>query len=142
MGRRAELTIRGLHMGASHSDQPMEVRALAEYYQRDGSHYILYEETLEDGGQPVKNRMKFREGRLELTRQGPVSVRMIFEEGQTHYTRYRVPYGELLLGITTRKMAVREQGDRIRLEAEYALQWDGEDQTDSRIEILLSLLPI
>lgn len=135
MNREVTLTISGLHMGDGAGADSVSIVAAAEYFQRNNSHYLLYEENMEGFTQPLKNRIKFRNNMLELTRRGPVDTHMIFEEKKKHVTNYSMPYGEILLGIDTGRVLVEEGKDSIKVTVEYALEMNGEHQADSRIEI-------
>ncbi|MCH5343517.1 MAG: DUF1934 domain-containing protein [Acetatifactor sp.] len=137
MDRQVKVIIRGLHMGEQSQDSQVETVVLAEYFQKNGSHYLFYQEKLEGFEQPVKNRIKFCPNIMELTRQGAVNVRMIFEAGKTHKSHYVMPYGELLLGIDTKLVTLKEHKDRIRVEVEYALELNGEHLSDNKMEILI-----
>lgn len=138
MNREVTLTISGLHMGDGTEDANMNTVTAAEYFQRNNSHYLLYEEKMEGFMQPLKNRIKFRNNMLELTRQGLVDTHMIFEEKKKHVTNYTMPYGEITLGIDTRKVSVEEGKDSIQVTVEYALEMNGEHQADSRIRIVIT----
>ena len=57
--------------------------------------------------------IKFGEHALELTRSGAVNVHMIFEENRKNMTSYNTPYGNILIGIDTRKIHITQESDRI-----------------------------
>lgn len=135
MNRSVILTISGLHSGEETGDGSVETAYEAEYFKRNGTHYLLYEETEEGFSQISKNRIKFRDNMLELTRQGLLNTHMIFEEGKKHMTAYQTPYGQMLLGIETKKVLIEEQEKVIRVEAEYMLEADGAYLSDSNIVI-------
>lgn len=135
MNRNVMLTISGLHSGEADDNGSVETKMRAEYFKRAETHYLLYEETEEGFEQTCKNRMKFRNNMLELTRQGLLNTHMIFEENKTHMTSYRTPYGQMLLGIHTKKVEMQEQENFIRLVVEYTLEADEAYLSDSRIEI-------
>lgn len=159
MDRKVKLTILGLHMGmgdeegtggsdnggngngrsgnGDNNDNNIETVVQAEYFKRNDSHYLLYEERMEGFAQPSRNRIKFKDNMLELTRQGLIHTHMAFEAGRKHIARYAMPYGELELGIDTKKVAVEETEDSVRVLVEYALEMDGEYLEESRIEILV-----
>ena len=137
MDRHVKLIIRGLHMGEQPEDSRVETAVPAEYFQKNGSHYLLYQEALEGFEQPVKSRIKFRPDILELDRQGAVNTQMIFEAGRTHTSHYAVPYGELLLEIDTKKVTLKEHENLISAEVEYTLTMNGERLSDSKMEILI-----
>lgn len=140
MNRQIELTIRGLHTEETGDLAPLETVVRAEYFRKNGSQYLFYRETQEGYEQPSKSRIKFKNGLVELTRQGLVETHMVFEEGRKHMSRYSMPYGELLLGIDTKKVTLKEQEDDIRVEIDYSLEIDGAHQADSRIELHLQNL--
>lgn len=137
MNRQIELTIRGLHAEEGTAGTPMETIVQAEYFNKNDSHYLFFEEMQEDTKQPAKSRIKFRSGLVELTRQGMVETHMIFEEGRKHMSHYSMPYGEMLLGIDTKRVSLKEQEDRIWVEIDYSLEIEGEHQSDSRIELFM-----
>ena len=135
MNRKVLLTITGFHSGEEADNGSVETVTEAEYFQRNGSHYLLYEEKDEDSLQTTKCRMKIKENMVELTRQGLLNSNMIFEKGKTHTTSYQTPYGQLYLGIRTDEMSVQEGEREIRIEISYVLEADGEYLSDSRITI-------
>ena len=48
------ITIRGVHT-LDHEDNDVEMIIRGDYYQKNGKHYILYEEILEGAEERVKN---------------------------------------------------------------------------------------
>ena len=137
MNRRVVLTISGLHAGENEDNGTVETIVEAEYFEKNGSHYILYEEQEEGFTQTSKNRIKFKDNLVELIRQGVVGTHMIFEKGKTHMTDYQTPFGQMLLGINTGSLEVQMQEESIYITIEYVLEADGEYLSDSRIEITL-----
>lgn len=137
MDRNVMLTISGLHSGEADDNGSVETKVRAEYFKRNETHYLLYEEKEEGFKQTSKNRMKFRDNMLELTRQGLLNTHMVFEENKTHVTPYQTPYGQMLLGIHTKKVDMQEQENFIRVVVEYTLEADEAYLSDSRIEICI-----
>lgn len=138
MEKNVMLTISGLHSGAEQDNGSVETAVAAEYFKKNDTHYLLYEEKEDGFTQVSKNRIKFREHMLELTRQGLLHTHMIFEEGKKHMTNYQTPYGQMILGIDTKRVLIAEQEKSIRVTAEYTLEADGEYLSDSRIEICIA----
>ena len=91
MDRNVMLTISGLHSGEADENGSVETKVRAEYFKKNETHYLLYEEKEEGFQQTSKNRMKFRDNMLELTRQGLLNTHMVFEENKTHMTPYQTP---------------------------------------------------
>lgn len=137
MDKRVELTIRGLHAEDGADGIPLETVTQAEYFKKNNNHYLFYQEKQESMESPSKCRIKFGPRLVELNRQGAVETRMVFEEGRKHMSHYSMPYGELLLGIDTKRVSLEEQEDSVRATIEYSLEINGEHQSDSRIELLV-----
>lgn len=96
-----------------------------EYYFRNGSHYILYEETDGDSGKTVKNSLKFKGSILELTRKGALQSRMTFEAGKRHTADYATPFGMLQMETDTSRILLSEEEERFRIKADYDLWANG-----------------
>ena len=135
MKKEVRLTISGLHADAEAEHANVETVVDAEYYKRGDSHYLLYEEMVEGFKEPSRNRIKFKDNLMELTRQGVMGTHMIFEENKTHMTPYNTPFGQLVLGVSTSRIEVQEQEKQILVSVDYQLESEGEMLTDSRIAL-------
>ena len=100
------------------------------YYENNGRHYVLYDEVMVGFSKAVKTKVKFNEEMLEIIRNGPIGVRMLFEENKKNVTSYNTPYGNILLGINTKKINVIVQPDLIEVDVEYTLDADGGHLSD------------
>ena len=100
------------------------------YYEKNDRHYILYDEMMEGFSKAVKTKVKFNEEMLEIIRNGPIGVRMLFEKNKKNVTSYNTPYGNILLGISTKKINVMVQPDIIEVDVEYTLYADGGHLSD------------
>lgn len=115
MAEKMMLTLEGRQRDESGEETVTRLRAQADYSIRNGSHYILYEETLPDSEAVVRNLIKLKGSVLEMTKRGPVSSHMVFEAGQSHRTEYVTPYGILPLEVCTQELEVlnREPNGRL-----------------------------
>ncbi|MCD7835614.1 MAG: DUF1934 domain-containing protein [Lachnospiraceae bacterium] len=134
MNRDVKLNIVGIQMGASGTDR-IETAAEAQYYDKGGSRFVIYEEQGEGFEEPIKSRIKFKKNYLEISRQGNVSTHMVFEEGRKNMAEYGMPYGTVLLGTDTHSMELSESGERIVIKISYSLEINGSHQSDNCIEI-------
>lgn len=100
------------------------------YYEKNDRHYILYDEEMEGFSKAVKTKVKFNENMLEIIRNGPIGVRMLFEENKKNVTSYNTPYGSIMLGISTKKINVIVLPDIIEVDVEYTLDADGGHLSD------------
>ena len=72
------LSISGLHQdvtgieaqGDEPGNEPIEVIAPANYYEKNGKHYVLYEEVNEGFEGSTKNIIKMQENCIDITKKG------------------------------------------------------------------------
>ena len=110
------------------------------YYKKNNNHYLLYDEVMEGFKEPVKSKVKFGSGFLDIVRSGPINVRMIFEENRKNMTSYNTPYGNLLLGINTKRISILDSPDEIELSVDYALE--AENEPFSNCNIVIKIEPV
>lgn len=134
MNRDIRLTISGLHTGGL-GDDNVETVVNAQYFDKDRNRFVIYEEINDGFPEPIKSRIKFRSGYLEITRQGLVNTHMVFEKNKKNEAEYRMPYGDILLGIDTHGMELNESEREIMIKVNYSLEINGEHQADSYIVI-------
>lgn len=140
MTEKVQLTLTGCQRDDAGGETSSELKAVAEYSFRNGSHFILYEETAE-GGIVSKNILKLRGGVLELTKKGAVNTRMVFQEGTAHRTDYATPWGCLKLDVLTHSVTHSFRDNTRRIQAEYTLLSEGTPLSRCTIAILLQPLP-
>ncbi len=140
MTRNVKLVISGLDEKIQDTEQDRKSRAAdmehdAEYFQRNGSHYLLYEEQPQGFDAVSKCRLKIHENYMELIRQGDVRTRMVFEPGKTHPVDYQTPFGSLAMEIYTKKVEVKVEENTLYVTVDYSLETWGDSISDCRIEI-------
>lgn len=164
MGTTVQLTLIGYQRDSAGEETVTKSTATAEYYEKNGTLYLLYEENPDcsetvteiqknnrdaaeiqknnedvaqiqnnssaaakiqkdsntaskikkdsstvakipkNSGTVVHNRIKYKDNLLEVTRNGAINTRMVFESGKEHMTDYATPYGCLKLGILTHSL--------------------------------------
>ena len=63
MDKEVLIHVRGLQtMDADGEQEPLEIVVPGQYYFRNGSHYLRYEEVMEDFAEPTVNYKNFPEG--------------------------------------------------------------------------------
>ena len=106
--------------------EPVEIITAASYYEKDGKHYIFYEE-LEEGSESVtKNRITINSSRIEIQRSGSVNTNMIFDENAKTSTVYETPYGLMTMGISSGRIFLDVQDELIRAGMTYTLDIDSQ----------------
>lgn len=133
------LTISGLHDTDGEGDSPIETMTPAQYYLKNGKHYVVYDEILEGLEGTLKSTIKFSEEQVELIRNGPASTRMVFQPGKEHMVIYQTPMGPLSISLYTEDMEVTVEEESIRLKIDYSIKT--EDVVVSESTVNISLCP-
>ena len=134
MTKEVLLTIKGTQFdGEENSDYTSTFTA--EYYERGGKRYVVYDEEIEGFSEHTRNIIKFNEKEVEVNKKGVVNVQMLFEENRKNLTHYRTPYGDIVMGIDTTGIRFLETEDRIRVDVEYELELNYEHQADCKISL-------
>jgi len=133
------LSISGLQIEAlegESADDPIEVITPADYFYKNGKHYILYEEVTEGVPGVTRNRIKITGGRqVEIHKSGVVNAEMVFQKNNQNLTYYDTPYGQLLLGVYTTYMQVEETENAISIRIEYQLDINHKPLAECNISI-------
>lgn len=134
MKKDVQLTLTGRQQTPEAEETVTELSVPAEYYERDGVSYILYEETDGDGSM-IKNRIKLKNFLLEVTKKGGVNSCMIFESGKEHRTEYATPFGVLPMSIRTHSLETDRSDEHLTIAADYSLMGDGREISRCRISL-------
>ncbi len=135
MTKDVMLSIRGLQFDHGPESEEIETIQWGQYYKRNGTHYVLFDELMEGFQEPVHNTIKFKNHEMNLTKKGLLNVSMVFEEDKKNMTNYRTPYGNLLIGLDTSRVSFTEKEDEIKVSVEYTLDVNYEYLADCSIEI-------
>ena len=127
MNKDVLIHVRGLQMmETDDAQEPIEIVVPGQYYFRNGSHYLRYEEMLDDTAETTVNYIKMSPNGVEVRKQGQVNVHMVFEEGKKNKTFYNTPYGTLQMGISATGLELKESEDGIQMKVDYALDMNEE----------------
>lgn len=129
------LRIKGLQMAGEGGEEPIEVIAPGTYFEKNGKHYIRYDEVLEGFEGTVQNLIKVDKSSMEVTKRGVANVHMVFEENKKNLTYYNTPYGNLLVGISATDIALDTRDDSLDIRVDYALEVNYEHLADCTIRM-------
>ena len=140
------LSISGLHQdvtgieaqGDEPGNEPIEVIAPANYYEKNGKHYVLYEEVNEGFEGSTKNIIKMQENCIDITKKGVSNVHMVFEKNRKNMSYYGTPFGNLLVGIDAKDIKVEETEHCIDVQIDYALEVNYEHLADCTIKMKIA----
>lgn len=136
MNKDVVIHVRGLQMmETDDAQEPIEIVVPGQYYFRNGSHYLRYEEMLDDTAETTVNYIKMSPNGVEVRKQGQVNVHMVFEEGKKNKTFYNTPYGTLQMGISATGLELKESEDGIQMKVDYALDMNEEHVADCYLTV-------
>ncbi len=137
MEKEVFVSVKGVQFSQEDSDC-VEIISPGNYYYKDGRHYVMYEETQEDGLK-INNILKVSdeksEPNVELIKKGEIMATMIFGHGKSHVSSYQTPYGNIMLGFNTTDITIDYKHEEIYLKVEYSLEMNSEHVSDNKIEI-------
>ena len=121
-------------------DEPVELTLPGTYYLKNGKHYVLYEEPSDDGGEPIRNRVKFHDGHFDIVKRGAVSSALSFIQNERTSSVYRTGAGDVMMEMETRDIIINEMEHRIHTKVVYALyineQFISECEVDFKVKSL------
>jgi len=132
MKQKVQVTVTGTQFDIE--DSTITTVSEGEYFLKGDKHYVLYQETDEDGHR-VKNTLKISRERVEMLKKGSFNTHMVFDVGKKNVMPYQTPFGNLQMGVSTGQLHVLEREDIIQAEIFYALEMNDEHLSDCRIEI-------
>ena len=127
--------ISGLQFAGEEDSDSIEVITSGTYYQKNGKHYILYDEVMEGTTDVTKNMIKIGDNSMEVTRKGPATVHMMFEKDKKNISYYYTPFGNLLIGIDAKAIQIVESDFDINVKVDYALEINYEHVADCHITV-------
>lgn len=119
----------------TNGDEPVEVITGADYFFKNGKHYVFYDEMVPESGEEIKNVIKIEKSRVEVIRKGAQSTHMVFETDKKNMTYYTTPFGQLLIGINTTGIDCREDDLNIETKINYALDVNDNHISDCELTV-------
>lgn len=99
MKREVILSIQGRQRYDDQEPEVIELVTAGTMEFRDGGWDICYQETELTGLAGVTTTFRVEPGKVTLTRTGKLNSQMIFQEGQSHDSLYRMDFGALLMTV-------------------------------------------
>lgn len=134
------IKISGIHMmDDENSDVEMVVRG--DYYQKNGKHYVLYEEVMEGFEGTVKNVIKISPSSMDIIKKGLANTHMQFEKNKKNLSCYTTPLGDMVVGIQANRIRVKEETDSLMVDVDYSLDINYEHLSDCTIRVDVQSCP-
>lgn len=117
----------------------IEFMTEGKHYVKNGTDYIVYEETELSGMKGCTTTLKLTEDLVKMKRYGEANSELVFEKGKRHVSDYVTPYGNFKLEILTSvlKWNISEESKgRINIKYNLSMQSVVESANEMDIEIL------
>jgi len=135
MTKDVMVTISGFQIMEADEQDTIEMVHIGEYYEKNNVQYIRFEEMMEGMSTPVKNMIKIKGGYVEVQKKGPITVRMVFEEGKCQSSTYSMPFGSFLMKTYTTGVHIDYKEDSIKAVVEYTLEMNGKYCAKCKVKI-------
>ena len=132
MTSKVLVTISGLQFDVD-GESPLELVTVGSYYKRNTKHYVVFEECDTDSKEETKTVIKISENQVNVIRSGANNVNMEFETDKKNMTFYETPYGEILMGLNTLKIDLKEQENELEVMIDYSLEINYTHVSDCRV---------
>ncbi len=130
------ISIKGMQFFTGEADsEEIETVNRGTLHRENGKLFLQYDEVYEDTDEITLTELRIGDGELLLTRTGFINVEMDFTRGKKSLSLYKLPFGEILLGIDTEDVRVEESPDEISIRADYSMEINYQFLTDSSLKI-------
>lgn len=119
-------------------DDEIEVINVGTYSVVNGKEYVRYEEVYDDSQERSSSMIKIDGDSVEVTKKGVVSTKMKFTMGSKNMTYYQTPYGNMSLGIITKKLEIERTEDTISIYLVYGMEVNCEHLSDCDMQITIT----
>ncbi len=102
----------------------MELVTAGQYGQDDKETLLTWQESELTGMEGTKTSLSVKPDGVVLSREGALTSRMEFEEGQKKYFLYETPFGSATMGLDTRRIINRLGTHGGEMEIEYSVDMD------------------
>lgn len=130
----------GTQQNSEGEESTIELTTEGTFYEKNGSYYIIYDESEISGMEGATTRVKIEnDKKVSMKRFGTSSADLTFEEGIKHETNYLTQFGNFTIGVTTNNLHVdidKETG-KGEIEVDYGLKILGGIDTSNKLKIQL-----
>jgi len=130
------ITINGFQQTVGDTDSDnVELITTGEFEFENGLYYIDYEESEATGLDGCHTNIEIGMDYVSLQRTGAITTDMLYIEGKKTYSMYNTPFGQMMVGIYTKKLDIHmdEKGGNISIE--YSLDLNDKPCGNNNLKI-------
>lgn len=138
MTRDILVTISGKRM-IDGEDEGVELVMPGTHKEENGYHLIQYTEPGDGADGETENTILIGGGCMKIKKKGLANVQMDFlNRSERVKSCYSTPYGDFLIGITTRDIRIDEDENALRVDVKYAMDVGNDHLSDCAICVKVS----
>ena len=122
MSNNVVLSIRGRQTYQDQEPEIIELVTEGVLEETDTGWKLSYEESDLTGMAGVTTTFLVEPGKITLTRTGKLNSEMVFQEGVTHESLYKVEFGALMLSVCASKISTRLSADGGVVDLVYSIE--------------------
>ena len=138
MTKEVIVSLQGLQNMEQEEGEPVELISSGTYIFENGKHLIQYEEVDEEDQEITNVTLLLEEDHVEIIKQGMSNVQMVFDSSRKTTSCYKTPYGDLMVGINTTDISMKELEDIINVELKNALDMNYNHVADCKVMIKIA----
>ena len=138
MTKEVIVSLQGLQNVEQEEGEPIETISSGTYAWEEGRHLVQYEEVDEEDQEITNVTLVFEENHVEIIKQGMSNVQMVFDTMQKTTSCYKTPYGDLMVGIDTTDISIKEVDDVIDVVLKYTLDMNYNHVADCKVAIKIA----
>lgn len=121
------IKIKGRQIGRDNDVDEMEFITEGKLYRRNGTVYLIYEESELSGIPGCQTRLRLRDGEIQMKRFGDGAgsgTEILFEKGKRYTGYYDTPFGAIEIEVLTNDVAsnISEDGGNIDIDYDISLK--------------------
>jgi uncharacterized beta-barrel protein YwiB (DUF1934 family) len=131
------LSITGRTKHREGMEDVIELMTEGEIYRKSNSDYIIYDETEVSGMEGTTTTLEIGSHKMSIMRLGTTNSHMTFEAGKKNFNTYPTPYGDMVMSIYTRNLAVdyNNENQPMDIRVDYNVEIQGLMETTNQLSI-------
>lgn len=121
-----------------YAGEPVEVITPAEYYFKNGKHFLLYDEADPEDRSVTRTTLKIADDYMSVSHQGDTQAYLRIEGKKRNATYYATPFGSLHIVLDGRGVDVEASDHLITAQACYGLEINYEHVADCEVRIRIT----
>lgn len=129
------VTVIGSQRDAEGDENRIELTTVGRHYEKNGIHYITYDETQLSGMEGTTTLLKIYGDYVAVVRMGSVEQKQEFRLGERTFGTYITPYGIMKMAAVTSKLDMSYHEGTGGIHIEYEIEIDGQWQSKNELTV-------